>query len=361
MPCLVIFASRSDAQDRETEEAAAAGSKEAAGAPSAGGDEAPADGEDAKDQGGRGAEKTCEKPEKVRMGVHLNDIQSIDLKSHSYVMDFYVWFRWMNPELDPAASMEIVNPTELWGLMITPIYKEPEELEDGSLYQVLRVQGTFSKKLPLFNYPFDRQTLVVMFEDGAHNSASLVYVPDEGTPTVNHVLKLPGYELGTSTFTVGGWNYPTTFGDPRASGDTSYSRATLAVPISRPPVAYATKLFLPVVCVILCAALMFLLSPNFADARVDVGITSLLTIVALQMTYNTDLPDVGYLMLMDKVYLLAYCFVIVGLGVVVHTTRQAERGNISGAMRIHRRVLALFAGTWAVAMVVLVTMAVRGG
>ena len=66
---------------------------------------------------------------------------------------------------------------------------------------------------------------------------------------------------------------------------------------------------------------MFLLAPTYVDARVDVGITSLLTIVALQMTFNQDLPDVGYLMLMDKVYLSSYGFVIFGLGVVVRTTR----------------------------------------
>lgn len=344
--CVVCFAPRANAQEKTPEEAAPEG-------------EVAADGE--AEGEGEGEGKTYEKPEKVTIGVHLNDIQSIDLKSHSYAMDFYIWFRWMDPELNPATSMEIANPIELWGLMVTPIYEEPEALEDGSLYQVLRVQGTFSKKLPLYNYPFDRQILVVMFEDGAHDTKDLTYVVDAGSPTVNAALNLPGYTLGTSTFTVDGWKYPTAFGDPRSSADTSYSRATLAVPISRPPVAYAIKLFLPVICVIICSALMFLLSPNLADARVDVGITSLLTIVALQMTYNTDLPDVGYLMLMDKVYLLAYGFVIVGLAVVVRTTEQAARGDVEGALVLHRRVLTAVTSAWALAMIVLVVSAVQGG
>lgn len=315
----------------------------------------------AEEPAGEEPEKTYETPERVAIGVHLNDIQSIDLKSHAYEMDFYVWFRWKNPELDPASSMEIANPIEQWGLMVTPIYEEPEELEDGSLYQILRVQGKFSKKLPLYNYPFDRQSLVLIMEDGAHDTSALVYEVDAGSPTVNAAMNLPGYRIGQATFTVEPWHYPTAFGDPRTAPNTSYSRATLAVPLTRPPVAYSTKLFLPVVCVILCAALMFLLSPTLADARVDVGITSLLTIVALQMTYNTDLPDVGYLMLMDKVYLLAYIFVIVGLGVVVHTTKMAERGQVERAVSLHRRVLAGLTLAWGLAMVGLVVGAVRGG
>jgi hypothetical protein len=306
-------------------------------------------------------EKTYEKPEKVTIGVFLNDIQAIDLKSHSYAMDFYVWFRWKNPDLDPASSMEIANPIEQWGLMVTPLYEEPEELEDGTFYQILRIQGTFSKKLPLYNYPFDRQTLAVIFEDAVNDTQSLVYVADSGGTQVNPTLQLPGYRVALPTLALATWHYPTAFGDPRTPADTNYSRATLEVPISRPPLAYSTKLFLPVLCVILCATLMFLLAPGLVDSRVDVGITSLLTIVALQMTYNTDLPDVGYLMLMDKVYLLAYGFVIVGLSVVVYTTRLHEAGREQLAESIHRRTLGLASLAWAVAMVVLVSEAMEAG
>lgn len=300
------------------------------------------------------------KPEQVAMGVHLNDIQSIDLKTHSYAMDFYVWFRWHDPEVDPATSMEIANPIEQWGLMVTPLYEEPETLDDGTLYQVLRIQGTFSKKMPLFNYPFDRQVLAVLFEDSVHDTSELVYVPD-GTATVNSTLQLPGYTPEPPTFRVEEWRYPTAFGDPRTPPTTSYSRGILAVSLSRPPVAYATKLFLPVLSVILCAALMFMLSPTLADARVDVGITSLLTIVALQMTYNDSLPDVGYLTLMDKVYLSAYGFVIIGLAVVVHTTRLAEQGRTAEAIQLHRRALAGVTLSWLLAMAGLIGMATTAG
>lgn len=308
-----------------------------------------------------GEARTYETPERVAIGVHLNDIQSIDLKTHSYAMDFYVWFRWQNPDLDPPSSMEIANPIEQWGLMVTPLYEEAEKLDDGSLYQVLRIQGTFSKKLPLYNYPFDRQTLAVIFEDALHDSTRVVYVPDSTDPSMNPSLQLPGYRVSSPRFAVDGFHYNTGFGDPRTAADTTYSRATLEVPISRPPIAYATKLFLPVLCVILCATLMFLLSPNFVDSRVDVGITSLLTIVALQMTYSSDLPDVGYLMLMDKVYLLAYGFVIAGLGVVVHTTGMAEAGVVDRSLRIHRRALATLSVGWTVAMFLLVRAAMQQG
>ncbi|MCK6525032.1 hypothetical protein L6R49_26815 [Myxococcota bacterium] len=245
--------------------------------------------------------------------------------------------------------------------MVTPIYEEPEELPDGSLYQVLRVQGTFSKKMPLFNYPFDRQVLVLLMEDAQHDESAVVYEVDAQSPSVSPSLQLPGYRIGEITLNVAPWKYPTAFGDPRAVHGASYSRATLSVPLSRPPVAYSIKLLLPVLAVILCAGLMFLLPPLMADARVGVGITALLTIVALQMTFSADLPEVGYLMLMDKVYLLAYAFVIVGLGAVVKTTQMAGAGQVQEAWALQHRLFAALLALWGGSMAGLVGLAMRAG
>ncbi|MDP2308171.1 MAG: hypothetical protein Q8P18_19280 [Pseudomonadota bacterium] len=285
------------------------------------------------------------KPERVKVGVYVNDIQSIDLKTHTYALDAYIWFRWRNPDVNPAATMEFINPAELWGHMLTPVYEEPEELESGELYQVVRIQGRFSRKMPLFNYPFDRQVLTMIFEDTTHEAADLVYEQDEAV-TLNPQLVLPGYNVGVPALILEETGYPTNFGDTRLKEPSRYTRASLSVPVSRPVVAYGIKLFVPVFCVIMCAALMFLLAPNFVDSRVDVGITSLLTIVALQMTFNQDLPDVGYLMLMDKVYLCSYLFVIVGLAVVVRTTRMVGTALEGTAIGLHRRTLTVFLSAW---------------
>ena len=327
------------------------------------GEAAEAEAAEAGDEAGDEAEPEVvyETPERVKIGVHLSDIQTVDLMTHSYAMDFYVWFLWKNPDLDPASTMEIANPIEQWGLMVTPIYEEAEELPDGSLYQVLRVQGTFSKKMPLFNYPFDRQVLELLMEDAQHDEGAVVYEVDPQSPTVSPSVQLPGYRIGEITLTVEPWKYPTAFGDPRAASGASYSRATLRVPLSRPPVAYSIKLLLPVLAVILCAGLMFLLPPGMADARVGVGITALLTIVALQMTFSADLPEVGYLMLMDKVYLLAYTFVILGLGVVVRTTKMAGAGEVEVAWALQHKLFVVLLALWGGALAALVGVARRAG
>jgi hypothetical protein len=49
------------------------------------------------------------KPTEVRVGALVNDIQQLDLQSHSYNVDLYMWFKWKNPDIDPSRSFEFMN------------------------------------------------------------------------------------------------------------------------------------------------------------------------------------------------------------------------------------------------------------
>ena len=37
-------------------------------------------------------------PAEVRIGGLINDIQQLDLQSHSYNVDMYIWFKWDDPK-----------------------------------------------------------------------------------------------------------------------------------------------------------------------------------------------------------------------------------------------------------------------
>src|SRR5687768_12312516 len=82
--------------------------------------------------------------EEVKVGVYVNDIHNLDLKTHSYTVDLYIWFRWKNPDIDPAATLEFINSTESWGHTKTQDSEKPIKLDNGEYYQVIRNQGRFS-------------------------------------------------------------------------------------------------------------------------------------------------------------------------------------------------------------------------
>jgi hypothetical protein len=135
-------------------------------------------------------------PNELTVGVYINDIQQLDLQTHSYAMDFYVWLRWKNPDINPAAKLEYMNPFQLWGHIPTPLYEEPQSLPDGSKYMAIRYQGQFNSKLPLEKYPFDTQNLIVQFEDSSSGATKQIFVPDAEAITINPEMTLPGYILG---------------------------------------------------------------------------------------------------------------------------------------------------------------------
>jgi hypothetical protein len=84
---------------------------------------------------------------------------------------------------------------------------------------------------------------------------------------------------------------------------------------------------------------MFFFHPKYVDARVGIGITALLTIVALQITLNDELPAVDYLLLVDKVYIASYLFVIVALASAVRSTILFDKSLEEIAIKKEKKVI----------------------
>jgi hypothetical protein len=276
-------------------------------------------------------------PDEVIVGVYINDIQQLDLQTHSYAMDFYIWLRWTNPDINPSATLEYMNPFQLWGHIPTPLYEEPLALPDGSFYMAFRYQGQFNSKLPLEKYPFDNQSLVVEFEDNSVGASRQIFVPDTNAVTMNPEMTLPGYVLGVPTLTVSSKPYPTNFGDTSLAALEPYSRVTFAVPVHRPTVTYAIKIILPIFLIVICGALVFFIHPSYVEGRIGMGISALLTLVVLQLTTNSQLPEVDYLMMIDMLYFVSYIYVVAGLAQVVRTTWTAHSGETAVAVRQDRQ------------------------
>ncbi len=278
-------------------------------------------------------------PNEVTVGVYINDIQQLDLTTHSYAMDFYIWLRWKNPDINPSASLEYMNPFQLWGHVATPLYEAPQDLPDGSKYMAIRYQGQFNSKLPLEKYPFDNQSLIIEFEDNSSGAGSQIFVPDNEAVSLNPELTLPGYILGTPALSIASKPYPTNFGDTRLKDLEPYSRVTVSVPVHRPTMTYAIKTILPLVLVAICAGLIFFIHPSYVEARIGLGITALLTLVALQLTTNSQLPEVDYLMLIDMLFFAAYLFVIASMAQAVRTSWMAHRNEESFAIASDRKAV----------------------
>lgn len=303
---------------------------------------------------------------KITVGMYINDIQAIDLRNHSYGVDFYLWFRWDDPELDPVSGFELMNTFDPEAHVETTIYDEPQAQPDGSLYQIVRHQGLFSSKFPVSKYPFDTQTLLVAVEDAEEGSDTLQYVSDVDGLKLNPEIKLPGYEVGTPYLNIRNKPYPTTFGDLSEPDVSAYSRAEFIIPISRPAFSGFFKAFIPVFLIILCAAFALLLDPEHVEARIGLAITALLTLVAMQFTMLANLPDVAYLTLLDQLYLCSYLYILLVIAIIVRSTRIDNQGALQGEVDVTAKLVAngpptaiLVTGAYLLAVLILTILNLR--
>ena len=90
----------------------------AVGRPALGQDEgtSPADAADAVGpagcEGRSKNETTAPQPDIVASAGSINDIQQLDLQSHSYNVDMYL-VKWKNPDIDPARSFAVPGRTPM--------------------------------------------------------------------------------------------------------------------------------------------------------------------------------------------------------------------------------------------------------
>lgn len=289
-------------------------------------------------------------PGKVTIGIYVNDIQDIDFKTNSYVVDLYLWMRWASPSADPVKSVEFMNIFDPESQLKTVLLDAPKAMPDGSKYNIIRYQGRFSKKFRLERYPFDTQKLDFIIEDTVAAASEQTFVADLRAITINPKLSLPGYRIGAPAMAISDYTYPTDFGDLAVASSESYSRAVVSVPISRPMFTLAIKTFGPILLIVICATLVFFIHPRFVEGRIGLAITALLTLVALQFTAAASLPDADYFTMLDKLYMLSYGFIIASLMRVVAASWEVGRDDGDGAR------IAAVAGSdrwWGVALLIL--------
>ncbi len=285
-------------------------------------------------------------PRPVYVGIYLNDVPELDLDTNRYLVDFYLWFRWQGDDIDPSTTFEFMNAVESWDQLHAAVYTNDdgemtsEDLGDGWRYQVFHVQGKFGHPFDVRAYPFDTQEIVIALEDTDAVVEDMTYVVDDGTFTLPPTLAIPGWDLGEVHAQVIEQDYPTNFGDTRrAIGEDRYSRFRYSLRVARPVVGYAATTILPIAIVMLITMVMFLIHPRYFEGKLGLGITSLISAVALQLTTAGDLPSTGYLVLLDHVYNLSYLVIFLSLLASVWSVRVHDSGDEPRAAKIDRWML----------------------
>lgn len=283
----------------------------------------------------------AEQPQKVFVGTYLHNVESIDMATNSYYMNFYIWFKWKG-KIDPTENFKFLNTIDEWGITVLPVYDSVITLSDGYKYQRFHVEGRFFHKFWLGTFPLDWQKVIFEIADSKNDKQKLIYIPDTTNSTVNKDLEIPGWDIIKTYNETKTLTFNTDFGEGQ---EKNYSKYRFGIKIHRPVKFFLNKILPPVFVTILCCILIFSLHVSYVDARVSTAIGALLTEVFLQLSFTGNLPNVGIMLLLDHIFNFSYFIILMILVVIIYTTHLfdkqeelEEKGNEEQALVLARKI-----------------------
>lgn len=321
-------------------------------------------------------------PTTVTVGMFLNSVPSIDLVSNSFKFDAYLWFRWdpaaWPPKLQqatvPAAAVAHVADGAGARAGAEDAAGEPEAIGPATTFEVIGSDGEVTK-IPLYakpgyccvqvkgerlnywdvrNYPFDRQEVVLVVEDGSFDMREVAYEPDVQGSGISSELRVTGFRTEAPFAEVTPFAYETSFGDPDvdAKDPSRYSRFRFVLPMERESWGLFFKLFTGLfVCAVISMVALFI-NATQVDPRFGLCVGGLFGIVGSSYLVSSLLPETSELCYADKLHILGLAVVLVvivesAFSLALHLNH-GERGA-AAAKRLDRATFAvlatLFAGT----------------
>lgn len=279
-------------------------------------------------------------PDTVKIGVFVNDIYDINLAEKSFSAQFWVWFNYTNPELNPLETLEIPNAKEVdfsTGLV---------EEKNGIQWASKKAHAVVKKDWDIRRFPFDEQRLTIELEESDLDIESLVYVADTANTRLDEKLTISNWVIEHFEIASGGKKYATTYGDPSLTSTSAYPNAVLTLFIKRQSWGLFFSLFTGMYVAFFIAALVFFIDAIDLDPRFGLSVGGLFAAVGNKYIVDSILPQSTTFTLVDKLHILTYLFMLLCIVLSVISLRIWKNGNEKRSTRFDRRAYFLIISTY---------------
>jgi hypothetical protein len=284
-----------------------------------------------------------ERPVVVQAGFFLVNLSGLAERSETFDADLYLNFRWRDPRLafaeaEPQRFLEeaaVAKLAEIWWPQIEFVNTaEPgitnrslQIFPDGAVEYEIGVSSDFRADLDLRRFPFDRQTLEARIESFLWNADDMVFAANPERLGFNRQSTFEGLAVTAVSSEVRR--------DDLVGWGAAYSTFVAKIDVERQAGFYVWSIFTPVILIFLISCTIFVVPyENFHD-RVGVSLAALLACIATQFAISFNLPQIPYLTVIDRVFLVT--FACIALGVLIGTAQAALlRKNPARAERIDR-------------------------
>ncbi len=274
----------------------------------------------------------------VYTAMDINKLNRID--KSTFTADFYVWFLYNGTDEPteiqfPDAVTNSINPN-------LPVFdsKSPikSQVVNGLNYRLYRVRGEFRNAFDFRDYPFDSQKLNLRFDNPNLSTERLIYAID----TVG--LKLPrSKEAEAQPFKgLQLWNFKdityfqdssrstSTQGDPelvQSNAQVEYPGLSIRMTFQRKTLVFLSKNGFPLMLLAFLTYCCLFFPYNMFVPRTMAPASSLLSGIVLLLSFNNQLPEVGYTVAMEYVFYVYFCLCLIPILVTAIGTKLEKDGK----------------------------------
>jgi hypothetical protein len=258
--------------------------------------------------------------------VNLEDLYDLDMARDTFGAILWIWSVCPSADLQPLAT--ITFPSAASSLTLSPV--EVDDLASGGQYTSRRVQGTFRYNWNVDGYPFDRQHLVIPFDESRYGAARLTFEPDVSESFVTPDLRerLEEWEISDLTLEASVSEEKSTYGLPESDG-ARYARLEASVDMERTQVVNFLKLTSGVFAGAFIAFLSFFYDPNDRSGfggKLGLLVGVLFAVLLSLRSADASIGDAGHLTLVTGIHLVTLAFIVILALVAVRDRRRVARG-----------------------------------
>ncbi len=271
------------------------------------------------------APPTQARPALIGVGVVIRNLTAIDEVKESWQVAGLLTAKWTVGSLQHRSSRDRVYrdlPAETWKPRfeftneVTPtsfrfvdLYAEP----DGTVVYTQTFSATLSTSLDLRRFPFDSQLLPLVIQASGEDLDRTILRPDlrdSGLPNRGYAGLAQWVPLSLTD------RMGTVAGSARRANDVQFD-----LKVQRRPKSYVFKFIIPLLLLVFISWITFWLSHEEFKTKdqLQSAISTLLIIVAFNITATSLLPRTEYMTYIDALLFTCFIFVIISIAAIVAT------------------------------------------
>jgi hypothetical protein len=266
----------------------------------------------------------------VRVGTFITSIYDIDLTQNSFSADLWLWFNYTSDSLLPLETVEFLNAKEA----DCPI--EVLEQVDDTWWGSKKCRVVINQEWKVHKFPFDRQKMKLILEEGDKDIQQLVYLPDLENTRLDEELRLKDWEIRDFQVRSETKHYNSTYGDPRLTDGSDYSRLVIEILVERKGLGLFFTLFTGVYVSFFISMLVFFIDPIHVDPRFGLSVGSLFAAVGNKYIVDSILPQSVGFGLVDMIHALTYVFILLCIVFSVISLRFYKTGRMQQSKWLDR-------------------------